>query len=436
MTEAQRIVHTIPPTFDERSRTLVLGSMPSPASREAGFNYGHPRNRFWQVLSQLADEPLPTTNERKRDFCLRHHIALWDVLAECDIEGASDASIRNALPNRLTNITQAAPIEAVFCTGAKAYELYSRLCADETGIPAIKLPSTSPANAAFSLEKLKEAYAAIFEHEHEFEPPTLDVDRVVELEQTIAAKGTSLRELMERAGAATAFRTQQILNDVLAETYAPKQNESNSTPRHIRIDQKEAPLVAILCGNGNNGGDGWVAAKLLAQAGVAVCIITAKLPDQLSAQPARDAAIEAFQVLEALGARVICSTSDLVQKNDKSPQTPLLIIDDGSSEQHTIVEQAVQRACIVVDAILGTGSRSNPRSPFADWIIAANKSFERHATLAVDVPSGISAQTGELLEPFILTDETLTMIVRKPGLAIPECGDVTVAPLAYIEPLL
>ena len=114
MAEVQRIVHSIPPTFDEHSRVLVLGSMPSPASREAGFNYGHPRNRFWQVMSQLADEPLPATNERKRDFCLRHHIALWDVLAECDIEGASDASIRNALPNRLTDITQVAHIEAVF----------------------------------------------------------------------------------------------------------------------------------------------------------------------------------------------------------------------------------------------------------------------------------------------------------------------------------
>ena len=94
-----RIVHPIPPVFDERSRVLVLGSMPSPASRDSGFNYGHPQNRFWRVMAQLADEPVPTDNDWKRDFCLRHHIALWDVLAECDIEGASDASIRNARPN-------------------------------------------------------------------------------------------------------------------------------------------------------------------------------------------------------------------------------------------------------------------------------------------------------------------------------------------------
>ena len=119
----QHIVHSIPPTFDEQSRVLVLGSLPSPKSRELGFNYGHPRNRFWQVLARLADEPVPTTNDRKRDFCLRHHIALWDVVAECDIEGASDSSIRNAVANDLARITSAAPIEAIFCTGAKAFEL-------------------------------------------------------------------------------------------------------------------------------------------------------------------------------------------------------------------------------------------------------------------------------------------------------------------------
>ena len=95
---SEHIVHSIPPTFDENSRVLVLGSIPSPKSRETQFNYGHPQNRFWRVLAKIAQEPVPSTNERKRDFCLRHHIALWDVLAECDIEGASDASIRRCSP--------------------------------------------------------------------------------------------------------------------------------------------------------------------------------------------------------------------------------------------------------------------------------------------------------------------------------------------------
>ena len=160
-----RLSHTIPPTFDENSRVLVLGSFPSPKSREFGYNYGHPQNRFWKVLATLAEEPTPATNDDKRQFCLRHGIALWDVIAECDIEGASDSSIRNARPNQLSLITKTAPIEAVFCTGAKAYELYQRLgCEQECGLRATRLPSTSPANAACSFDRLLEAYSAIFTH--------------------------------------------------------------------------------------------------------------------------------------------------------------------------------------------------------------------------------------------------------------------------------
>ncbi len=159
------VEHCIAPTYNEHSRVLLLGTMPSPRSREEGYNYGHPRNRFWHVLAALADEPLPGTVEQKRSFCLRHGIALWDVLASCDIEGASDASIRNAQPNRLSLITHAAPIEAVFCTGSKAYELYGKLgCEQECGLAAMRLPSTSPANAAWSLERLIEAYAVVFDH--------------------------------------------------------------------------------------------------------------------------------------------------------------------------------------------------------------------------------------------------------------------------------
>lgn len=161
----EHLIHSIPPTFDEHSRVLLLGSFPSPKSREGQFNYGHPQNRFWRVLSQLAGEDLPLTNDEKRAFCLRHGIALWDVIAECDIEGASDSSIRNARPNQLSLITRAAPIEAVFCTGAKAHELYRRLgCEQECGFPATRLPSTSPANAACSMERLLVSYDCIFEH--------------------------------------------------------------------------------------------------------------------------------------------------------------------------------------------------------------------------------------------------------------------------------
>lgn len=161
----EHLAHTIPPTFDESSRVLVLGSFPSPKSREFAYNYGHPQNRFWRVLAALAGEEVPQTVEERKAFCLRWGIALWDVVAECDIEGASDASIRNAVPNKLSLITRAAPIEAVFCTGAKAHDLYRRLgCEAECGLSATRLPSTSPANAACSFERLVAAYATIFEH--------------------------------------------------------------------------------------------------------------------------------------------------------------------------------------------------------------------------------------------------------------------------------
>ena len=419
----EHIEHSIPPTYDERSRVLVLGSLPSPASRDLGFNYGHPRNRFWQVMARLAGEPLPATNERKRDFCLRHHIALWDVVAECDIEGASDASIRNARPNDLARITQAAPIEAVFCTGAKAFELYRKLdCAQMSGLAAVKLPSTSPANAAVRLDALAQAYAQVFEHTHEFEPPELDVARVVQLEQEIAAGGTPLAELMDRAGAAVAHRVEQILDEIEAGTY----------PREVaRESYAPEPIAVVLCGSGNNGGDGWVAAELLAKAGRNVCVVCAKPP---SAQPARDAATRALAELRALGACMVEGEADLPLNDDGSiGHFPLVLV----NPQGRTLARAMWSARVVVDAILGTGfAYGSVRDPYAGWIFRANQCCGHHATLAVDVPSGVNAQTGADAKPRILADETLTMMVRKPGLVAPECGVVRVAPLAYLEPYL
>ncbi|MDE8702166.1 DNA-deoxyinosine glycosylase [Adlercreutzia equolifaciens] len=166
---AARVVHTIEPVFDERSRVLVLGTMPSPKSREIGFYYGHPQNRFWRVLAALFDEPVPTTNEERTALLLAHRIALWDVLASCTIKGASDASIADAVPNDLSRITEAAPIHRVFCTGATAARLYRKHCEAATGIPATQLPSTSPANAAWSLDRLIEAYRPLAEAVEEAE---------------------------------------------------------------------------------------------------------------------------------------------------------------------------------------------------------------------------------------------------------------------------
>lgn len=160
--EPQIVRHEIAPVFDARSRVLVLGTMPSPKSREVGFYYGNPQNRFWKVLGALFDEPEPQGIEARTEFLLERRIALWDVLASCAIEGASDASIADARPNDLARIGRAAPLEAVFTTGSKAAELYRRHCAGMLpGVPHTALPSTSPANARMRLADLVEAYRPI-----------------------------------------------------------------------------------------------------------------------------------------------------------------------------------------------------------------------------------------------------------------------------------
>lgn len=155
------VEHPLAPVYDERSRVLVLGTMPSPASRATGFYYNHPQNRFWSVMAALFDELLPTTNAQKEQLVLRHGIALWDVLSRCTIAGAADSSIADCEPNDLTCVLDSAPIKAIFCTGAKAHDLYRRYCEVRCGMPATRLPSTSPANAAMRLPQLIEAYRAI-----------------------------------------------------------------------------------------------------------------------------------------------------------------------------------------------------------------------------------------------------------------------------------
>lgn len=152
------IVHPIPPLFDAQSRLLILGSFPSVKSREAGFFYGHPQNRFWRVTAAVFSEPVPQTIDEKRAFLLRCKIALWDVIAACDITGSSDSSIRNVVPNDLSVILNAAPIRQIYVNGGTAARFYDKYQCPITGKEAIRLPSTSPANAAWSLEKLCAAW--------------------------------------------------------------------------------------------------------------------------------------------------------------------------------------------------------------------------------------------------------------------------------------
>lgn len=148
------IQHPINPIYDENSGILILGSFPSVKSREEGFFYGHPQNRFWKVLATVFGESTPQTIEDKKAFLLRNHIAIWDVIHSCDIEGSSDSSIKNVVPNDLTEILASADIRQIFVNGKKAEQLYKKYIFPQIGREDICLPSTSPANATWSLERL------------------------------------------------------------------------------------------------------------------------------------------------------------------------------------------------------------------------------------------------------------------------------------------
>ena len=159
--EQEHQLHPFPPLFDEQSKVLILGSFPSVKSREGQFFYHHPQNRFWRVTAALFGVPVPQTIEEKSAMLHANHVALWDVIASCDIIGSSDSSIRNVIPNDLCPILDAAPIQAIFCNGTTSWNYYNRYTGKILGIDAEKLPSTSPANAAWSLERLIDAWGKI-----------------------------------------------------------------------------------------------------------------------------------------------------------------------------------------------------------------------------------------------------------------------------------
>ena len=158
MQDYQNVEHTFGPIYDKNSKILILGSFPSVKSREMQFYYGHPQNRFWRVLAFLLNENVPNTIEEKKQLLMKNHIAVWDVIARCSISGSSDISIKDVVVNDFTEVLQNSKIEKIFVNGTKAYELYCKYAERETGMKAIKLPSTSPANAAWSFERLCEAW--------------------------------------------------------------------------------------------------------------------------------------------------------------------------------------------------------------------------------------------------------------------------------------
>jgi len=149
------------PLYDENSEILILGSFPSVKSQENKFFYGHPQNRFWPMIAEIFGEARPQTREEKIALALRNHMAVWDVIESCDIVGSSDSSIKNAVPNDLSEILEKTRISRIFINGRTAEKFYRKYQAKAVDIPAVCLPSTSPANAAWSFERLKEAWSVI-----------------------------------------------------------------------------------------------------------------------------------------------------------------------------------------------------------------------------------------------------------------------------------
>lgn len=170
MGDYEHLRHVFEPVYDENSKVLILGTFPSVKSRENQFFYGHPQNRFWKLMMKLVEEArgekFPDelqTIEEKKAFLLGNHIAIWDVIAECDIVGSSDSSIKNVIPADLSRILSKAPIQQIFANGNKAYELYQKYTRQKTGLDCTRLPSTSPANASYRMEHLQEAWKRVGE---------------------------------------------------------------------------------------------------------------------------------------------------------------------------------------------------------------------------------------------------------------------------------
>lgn len=161
LSDYEHIVHPLEPIFDERSRVLILGSLPSVLSRRNRFYYGNPQNRFWKVVSALTGESEPETIEEKTALLLRNNIAIWDVIAACDIKGSSDASIKNVVPIDIERILNACAIQAIFANGQAAARYYHRYLEPIAHIPTQTLPSTSPANATYSVERLIASWKAL-----------------------------------------------------------------------------------------------------------------------------------------------------------------------------------------------------------------------------------------------------------------------------------
>ncbi|MDR1185060.1 MAG: NAD(P)H-hydrate epimerase [Coriobacteriales bacterium] len=361
----EHLEHPWRPVYDGSSRVLILGTFPSPRSRAEGFYFGHPQNCFWDTLADSLRVPrLPAESNKteKTSFLLKNRIALWDVLRSCDIEGASDASIKNPIANNFRSIIETSRISAIFTTGRTATGLFNQLAARESGMRAIYLPSTSPANRA---QQSRPEFAELW----------ANIGRVLRGELISAAgmkaadrqtieKGTPSLVLMERAARA-------CIDELLA-------TDSGF----------DLASVLCVCGAGNNGGDGFAIARLLRQHGITAKVLFVgnrkKLSDETRWQEtqARDVGVE---------------ITNLNSSDDAGRQPP------GT----------------VVDALFGIGLARELTGDYLQAVRLMNRLRQNGACiLSVDIPSGLCADSGEVLGDAVRTHLTVTFACNKLGLTL------------------
>lgn len=392
MMRQKGLSHPWEPEYSKDSKLLILGTFPSPSSREMGFYYGHPQNVFWKSLALSLGVPEPPCDvEARRNLLRESGVALWDVFKSLDINGAADASIKNAEPNTFRKILETSSISAIFTTGRTATDAFNRLCSKEAGLRAIYLPSTSPANRR---GQTTPEYA----HRWSLVGKLLRHELVSGLEmkrldqKTIGEKGVSSLELMERAACAVveALRTGVLTNEL--QGAGPQGTGARA------FELQGSKKVLCVCGTGNNGGDGFAVARQLHSAGLPAEVLFIGSHEKRS-----DETIAQYRLAQDSGV--------VIHENDLS---------------------IIRGFPILVDALFGIGLTRSLSGVYLEVVNEMCAAREAGAyVLAVDIPSGISSDTGEPLNKAVKADETVTFAFNKIGLTIgagpANAGRITIA---------
>jgi hypoxanthine-DNA glycosylase len=385
----QTLTHPWQPIYDQASRVLVLGTFPSPRSRLEGFYFGHPQNIFWATLAGSLGVPrLPADASAadKAAMLLSNNVALWDVLQSCRIQGAADASILDPVPNRFSQILSNSRINAVFTTGRTATRLFNRLAADEAGMRAAYLPSTSPAARAAQASP-------------EFLRLWGNVGRVQRGELVSAAGMKAAdRYTIEQLGIASLTLMERAAQACVSELVHDRAAAAAACPSSSPNRSFDLSHVLCVCGIGNNGGDGLAVARLLRSRGIQASALVVGDTARLTADAAQQLAWAeelgvpvAFNELSA----ITDGTRDNAAGSDSGPPTTL------------------------VDALFGIGLARPLAAGYRQAVCAINMARERGAAvLSVDIPSGVNADSGEALGAAVKADITVTFARSKLGLTL------------------